>query len=119
MPFYPSTGGGGSGLDLVKRFVMFSVTTGSPVIEQASGVNSITDNGSGDYTVNFDAMPDGEYGALITGRGAPATSCFPMEQHDTPERTTTAFRVYTLALFPGPTYLPTDMDIVTVAILGT
>lgn len=41
--------------------------TGTVAIRASGNVTSITDNGSGDYTVNFTtAMPDANYAALAT-----------------------------------------------------
>lgn len=41
--------------------------TGTVAIRAAGNVTSITDNGTGNYTVNFTtAMPDANYSALIT-----------------------------------------------------
>lgn len=41
--------------------------TGTPAIRRAGNVSSITDNGVGDYTVNFTtAMPDANYSAIGT-----------------------------------------------------
>jgi hypothetical protein len=42
--------------------------TGTPAIRASGNVSSITDNGVGDYTVNFaTAMPDANYAAVATG----------------------------------------------------
>jgi hypothetical protein len=42
--------------------------TGTVAIRASGNVSSITDNGTGDYTVNFTtAMPDVNYSALTTG----------------------------------------------------
>lgn len=42
--------------------------TGTPAIRAASNVSSITDNGTGDYTVNLTTpMADANYAATITG----------------------------------------------------
>lgn len=42
--------------------------TGTPAIRNDGNVTSITDNGTGDYTVNFtDAMPDINYAVVATG----------------------------------------------------
>ena len=42
--------------------------TGTVAIRASGNVTSITDNGTGDYTVNFTtAMPDANYGTQITG----------------------------------------------------
>jgi hypothetical protein len=41
--------------------------TGTVAIRASGNVSSITDNGVGDYTVNFTtAMPDANYSAVIT-----------------------------------------------------
>jgi hypothetical protein len=42
--------------------------TGTVAIRASVNVSSITDNGTGDYTVNFaTAMPDANYSCVITG----------------------------------------------------
>jgi hypothetical protein len=42
--------------------------TGTVAIRASFNVSSITDNGTGDYTVNFtNALPDANYGNNITG----------------------------------------------------
>jgi hypothetical protein len=42
--------------------------TGTPAIRGSGNVSSITDNGEGDYTVNFaTAMPDANYSAIVCG----------------------------------------------------
>jgi hypothetical protein len=44
--------------------------TGTPAIRGSGNVTSITDNGTGDYTVNFTtAMPDVNYCSLVSGTG--------------------------------------------------
>jgi hypothetical protein len=44
--------------------------TGTVAIRASGNVSSITDNGTGTYTVNFTtAMPDANYSFLITGGG--------------------------------------------------
>jgi hypothetical protein len=43
--------------------------TGTVAIRASGNVSSITDNGTGDYTVNFTtAMPDADYSALVNSR---------------------------------------------------
>ena len=43
--------------------------TGTVAIRASGNVSSITDNGTGDYTVNFtNAMPDGNYAVSVNGR---------------------------------------------------
>ena len=49
-----------------KAWVNFN-GTGTVAIRAAGNVSSITDNGTGDYTVNFtNAMPDANYAALVS-----------------------------------------------------
>ena len=53
--------------------------TGTVAIRASGNVSSITDNGTGDYTVNFTtAMPDANYSVLATSNQNAATnaSCF-------------------------------------------
>ena len=48
--------------------------TGTPAIRASGNVSSITDNGTGDYTINFtNAMPDANY-ALMSGCGDKGSS---------------------------------------------
>jgi hypothetical protein len=43
--------------------------TGTVAIRAAVNVSSITDNGTGDYTINFTtAMPDVNYAAVVVGQ---------------------------------------------------
>ena len=49
--------------------------TGTVAIRASGNVSSITDNGTGDYTVNFTtAMPDADYSAVLTGTGNTANT---------------------------------------------
>lgn len=51
--------------------------TGTVAIRASGNVSSITDNGTGDYTVNFTtAMPDANYGVSATISGFFGTSYF-------------------------------------------
>ena len=53
---------------IAKAWVNFN-GTGTPAIRGSFNVSSITDNGTGDYTVNFTtAMPNANYSALTTTR---------------------------------------------------
>jgi hypothetical protein len=48
--------------------------TGTVAIRASGNVSSITDNGTGDYTVNFTtAMPDANYSTVCTGSEIAAT----------------------------------------------
>jgi hypothetical protein len=52
---------------LCRAWVNFN-GTGTPAIRASGNVSSITDNGTGSYTVNFTtAMPDANYSAVVTG----------------------------------------------------
>jgi hypothetical protein len=49
--------------------------TGTVAIRASGNVSSITDNGTGDYTVNFTiAMPDANFGAIVTAGGGGVAS---------------------------------------------
>ena len=53
---------------LAKAWVNFN-GTGTVAIRAAGNVSSITDNGVGDYTVNFTtAMPDANYSCVVGGK---------------------------------------------------
>ncbi len=55
-----------TGQQAVKAWVNFN-GTGTVAIRAGYNVSSITDNGTGDYTVNFTtAMPDANYAPIIT-----------------------------------------------------
>lgn len=52
--------------------------TGTVAIRASGNVSSITDNGTGNYTVNFTtAMPDGNYATVTQGVNAPGTEAWP------------------------------------------
>ena len=88
--------------------------TGTVAIRASGNVSSITDNGTGDYTVNFaTAMPDTNYSAIfgsamvITGRGAVLQG----ENTSNPLRTTSALRVLSVAMSTGSSDAnPQDSD---------
>ena len=91
--------------------------TGTVAIRASGNVSSITDNGSGDYTVNFtNAMPDVNYsvaGGLgsSTGSGAPAgyIQLFMSAAEASVPPTTSAFRFRTVnggyTALSDPTYV--------------
>ena len=65
--------------------------TGTPAIRASGNVSSITDNGTGDYTVNFTtAMPDANYAGIGTAatllysgvQGTPTASAFRLSARD-------------------------------------
>lgn len=70
--------------------------TGTVAIRKSGNVSSITDNGTGDYTVNFTtAMPDINYSVAISAgtSGTLASTQFFVWQKDTDNRTSSSVRV--------------------------
>jgi hypothetical protein len=50
-----------------RAWIEFNGTTATPTINASAGVSSITDNGTGDYTVNWSpSMPAAAYSAQVT-----------------------------------------------------
>ena len=96
-----------------KAWVNFN-GTGTVAIRASFNVSSITDNNTGDYTVNFtNALADANYSAVFGVRGAATSGRLIMEQHDNVLRSTTQLRIYTLV--PNTTALA-DSEVVDVAI---
>ena len=77
----------------VRAWVNFDPDT-SNAIRASGNVSTITDNGVGDYTVNFTtALPDTNYGfAICGGNGASATTNGRTYNQNGAAPTTTAFR---------------------------
>jgi hypothetical protein len=70
--------------------------TGTVAIRASGNVSSITDNGTGDYTVNFtNALPDVNY--AFTGTLAPgsASTVVCVAENSNTTRTASLFRIYT------------------------
>jgi len=81
--------------------------TGTVAIRASGNVSSITDNGTGDYTVNFTvAMPDANYAATGTvSNNASTGSMILWSAGNTTAPTTTAYRIQTgtaATLFDSP-----------------
>lgn len=87
-----------AGGNAVKAWANFN-GTGTVAIRASYNVSSITDNGTGDYTVNFTtAISDTNYAAVFGGGAqAAATNAYITEQNDTVLRSTTQFRIYSQA----------------------
>ena len=93
--------------------------TGTPAIRASGNVSSITDNGTGDYTVNFTtAMPDANYSvghqlAYDTSGSTPTnyTALSIKQGVFATFNTTTACRVYTVYTASGSGG-PNDMEVV-------
>jgi hypothetical protein len=73
--------------------------TGTPAIRASGNVTSITDNGTGDYTINItNAMPDSNYGIAGFARrdnDSPAASAV-VSALSSATKTTSALRIVTL-----------------------
>jgi hypothetical protein len=72
--------------------------TGTVAIRASGNVSSITDNGTGDYTVNFTtAMPDANYAAVSMSRsnGAGSTTALTVEEHFSTSPANNAIRINT------------------------
>lgn len=66
---------GAIGGQLCRAWVNFDGTTSPINIRASYNVSSITDNGTGDYTVNFTtAMPDANYGVGLSGNQISASN---------------------------------------------
>ena len=100
-----------------KAWVNFDASSGTPAIQDSYNVTSITDNGIGDYTLNFTtAMANANYAAVGTARGPGATqSRVVLEQHDSPLRSTTQLRIYTLTA----SWTVGDSAVVSVVVFGS
>ena len=97
---------------LCRAWVNFN-GTGTVAIRASFNVSSITDNGTGDYTVNFTtAMPDANYS--VSG-SLEYRTCF-MTNDDTTPRTTTAVRLKNSGFSGSSVVGPTDKQYVSVAI---
>jgi hypothetical protein len=78
--------------------------SGTVAIRASGNVSSITDNGTGDYTINFTtAMPDANYNAVgLTSTDSSTTGQMPCLWTIDSTQTTSAFRVRTgRASIPG------------------
>jgi hypothetical protein len=74
-----------------KAWVNFN-GTGTVAIRASGNVSSITDNGTGDYTVNFTtAMPDADYAANVTTQTGGIAGAVTLD--NSTARTTTTIRV--------------------------
>jgi hypothetical protein len=79
--------------------------TGTVAIRASGNVSSITDNGTGDYTVNFTtAMPDINYSALFGAWGNALSSAFAAFEYSATTRTVNSIRFATVYSDPGVAY---------------
>lgn len=91
-----------AGGNAVKAWVNFN-GTGTVAIRAAFNVSSITDNGTGDYTVNFtNALADANYsGVATTGRNGGGTGIV-VDAANAAAPTASNFRFYTLNVSFSP-----------------
>lgn len=103
--------GGSAPVYACRAWVNFN-GTGTVAIRASGNVSSITDNGVGDYTINFTtAMGDENYSAVVTC-AAPDTSSFICNTSDLAAPTAAALRIKT----ESHTTTQTDVPIVGVAV---
>lgn len=110
---------------LCKAWVNFDGTFGTSPFTEANGgirdsfnVSSVTDNGTGNYTVNLtSAMPNSNYAAIATiGGGSISNSS---ESTQIISRTTTTFQVYVASDGTGgSTYTNQNASYVAAAVFG-
>lgn len=85
----------------IRAWVHFN-GNGTVGIQQSGNVSSITDHGTGDYTINFtNAMPDTNYAVSFMAGNAGATSYGRATQYNA-VKTTTGFRVHTVLVDGTP-----------------
>jgi hypothetical protein len=80
--------------------------TGTVAIRASGNVSSITDNGTGDYTVNFTtAMPDANYAAIVAGARGTSNDDFRSGNRQGGTYSTTAVQVFSGVASSGGTYV--------------
>lgn len=100
---------------LCKAWVNFN-GTGTVAIRASGNVSSITDNGTGDYTVNFaTAMPDANYSAVGTSQAQTYDKSFVSIPNTGSTYSTTQVRVVCVA-FNGASWNNNDANIFDVAV---
>jgi hypothetical protein len=89
---------------VAKAWCKFSTASGAVTLDRQHNVSSITDNGVGDFTINWAVtFSDAHYALALSGRNPSGQTFSAMENQDNPARTTTAVRVYSLNLSGAPT----------------
>jgi hypothetical protein len=97
-----------AGGNAVKAWVNFN-GTGTVAIRASYNVSSITDNGTGDYTVNFtNAMTDANYSITSSAEGASSVGNPPYQRGNYPITSASSVRLtffsYNAVSFVDPTY---------------
>jgi hypothetical protein len=100
---------------IAKAWVNFN-GTGTVAINGSFNVSSITDNGTGDYTINFTtAMPNATYSVVGMCRYVVASGATSLQLHSSTDPTTSAVRIQTIVGGVGAV----DDALVCVAILAS
>ena len=87
-----ATVSGTAPLYMARAWVNFN-GTGTVAIRASGNVSSITDNGTGDYTINFTtALPDGNYAPVISSNNTSSNTSVSNNNDYSSVRTTTAYR---------------------------
>jgi hypothetical protein len=106
---------GSAPLYLARAWVNFN-GTGTVAITASGNVSSITDNGVGNYTVNFaTALSDANYNFVTNSSNTTSANilCIAQLNWDAPTKTTSALRIYNLKSNTGAL---TDQDTISVSI---
>ena len=76
-------------------------------------VSTVTDNGSGDFTINFSAnLSNANYCVAYGGRGPAAINSVVIEQHNSVIHSTSQLRFYMLSFAGGPTDAPANYVVI-------
>ena len=106
-----------TGQQACKAWVNFN-GTGTVAIRESYNVSSITDNQTGDYTVNFTtAMPDANYNFVTNSSNTTSANilCIAQLNWDNPTKNTSALRIYNLKSNTGAL---TDQDTISVTVFS-
>lgn len=100
---------------IAKAWVNFN-GTGTVAIRSSFNVSSITDNGTGDYTVNFTtALADANYSSIGTAGYSTASKVYLLQSPYSAVPTTTALRV----AVTGDASNPLDAEYVCVSVFSS
>jgi hypothetical protein len=77
--------------------------TGTPAIRESGNVTSITDNGAGNYTVNFTtAMPDADYAMVASTQQGTGTAVYSVQKLDSVAPATSSIQIVSKLQGTGP-----------------
>jgi hypothetical protein len=100
---------------IAKAWVNFD-GTGTPAIRSSFNVSSITDNGTGDYTVNFTtALPTANYSICGTAGAGATFSAVVLSPYPYSTQTSSAMRFRTF----GSASTLQDEDLISIAIFSS